>query len=82
MEKEIWKPIPRYYGYYEASNLGRIRSYYTGYGKIKILKPNKTTYRTSSVQLYVNYIRTVELIHYLVLESFTDPKDYKLFLTY
>lgn len=34
MDNEIWKPVPEYAGYYEVSNLGRIRRIKTG----KILK--------------------------------------------
>ena len=44
--KEIWKDIPGYKGYYQASNLGRIRSlkFWSNrskkhYDRIKILKP-------------------------------------------
>ena len=37
--KEVWKDIPNYEGFYQVSNLGRIKSlsrfHYTGWGKKK-----------------------------------------------
>lgn len=34
---ELWKDIPNYEGFYQASNLGRIRSLYTN----KIMEPHR-----------------------------------------
>ena len=55
MENEIWRDIPGYEGYYQASNLGRVRSldrfiyhknghYQKSVGKILICVPNKIGY--------------------------------------
>jgi len=77
--EEIWKSIPRYSGYYEASSLGRIKS----------------LSRTGSLYEFIlsgflhskGYIRMslgigdgnhyTEFRHILVAEAFTDPADYK-----
>lgn len=51
--KEIWKPIPKYKGWYSVSNFGRIRRDAGGQGAIsnKIIKgcPNKKGYLTLSL---------------------------------
>ena len=39
MEEEIWKPIKDFEGYYEVSNIGRVRSLnYRNTGKEKSIK--------------------------------------------
>ena len=53
MLKEIWKDIKDYEGYYQISNLGRVKSLsrviYNKFGKVsnileeKIMKPNKVS---------------------------------------
>lgn len=80
MENEIWKSIPDYEGYYEASSLGRIRSLpricktslgFRQYGG-RILNP----YCTESARRYLfvglsKYNKTRQLrIHRLVLLAF------------
>lgn len=76
--KEIWKPIPGYEGYYEASSLGRIRSVCrfvnAGYGKrlhkgrILILFPDRDGYLKTSV--CKNNISKSVFVHRLIAETF------------
>ena len=87
MEEEIWKDIPGWEGLYQASSLGRIRSYdrwvwnHQGYMLIKgrILKPNKNTYRKTPY-LYVGLsdsakkIRKSLAVHVLICKTFNGPK--------
>ena len=84
--KEIWKPIPGFEGYYEASNLGRIRSineinvFVRKDGKeirrkhnCKILKPifdGKKFYL--QVSLSKNGVSKRYLIHRLIAKTFID----------
>lgn len=73
---EIWKEIPGFNGWYEASNLGRIRSYRSKcksdkrINKPKIIKGNKHPLGYIRVKLKNNSSRTGYLIHRLVAETF------------
>lgn len=80
MVKEIWKNIPGFEGYYQASNLGRVRSLDRKvrgkYGNIavkkgKILKPNKKRY--GQVCLIVDGVRFYPLVSHLVYSAFYGP---------
>ena len=83
-EKEIWKDIPEYEGYYQASSLGRVRSVdrtitrkdgvivnYKG----KLISPVKNS-RTKRLQL--NLMRNGKLktyyVHYLVAAAFIGKR--------
>lgn len=78
--KEIWKPIPGYEGYYEASSLGRIRSVCrfvnAKYGKrlhkgrILILFPDRDGYLKTSV--CKNNIAKSAFVHRLIAETFLE----------
>lgn len=80
MTEEIWKPIPGYDGWYEASSLGRIRSWKMrgrhGVGKRRpiprIISPRVGTRGTLLVAISTpdNVVLTVN-VHRLVLEAFT-----------
>lgn len=78
---EVWKPINNFIGYYEISNLGRIRSlsrnivtsdnrclYYKG----KILSPTIDSHGYYSIGLYKNNIEHRKKIHKLVAEAFLE----------
>ena len=78
--KEIWKDIPEYEGYYQVSNLGRIRSIKRYVlrcdgrlqfcnGKIIKQRPT-TTCHYLVVDLCKNNIRKHYLVHVLVARSF------------
>ena len=87
MEEEIWKDIPGWEGLYQASSLGRIRSYdkwvwnHQGYMLIKgrILKPSKNTYRKTPYYYVglsdsVKKIRKSLSVHTLICKTFNGPK--------
>lgn len=75
---EIWKTIPRFNGYYEASNLGNIRSLYYNGGlrkkpKNRILRHRKDDY------VDINIFGKKYLVHILVWEAFNGviPDGYE-----
>lgn len=65
--KEIWKDVPGYEGYYQASNLGRIKS------KRKILTPIKGEYL--KVGLSKNGIQKTLYIHRIIAQTFIENKN-------
>lgn len=71
--EEIWKDIKGYEGYYQVSNLGRIRS--CRYDKLLEGYPDKDGY--ISICLCVNYKSKRFQIHRLVAETFI-PNLYNL----
>jgi len=77
--KEIWKSIPRYSGYYEASSLGRIKSLSkTGSPGEFILSGSLSANGYIKVSLGIGDGHLYkEFRHILVAEAFTDPADYK-----
>ena len=80
MENEIWKDIPEYVGYYQVSNLGRVRSldryvkdmnrnriqFISG----KILKPSDSGKGYLKVYLTKNSKKRSFFVHRLVAEAF------------
>lgn len=78
MEKEVWRAIPEYEGYYEASSLGRIRSVPRN-GTRKngtILTPNVKKSGYANVLLSKNDIRKTHRIHRLIAQAFIpNPED-------
>ena len=86
---EIWKPIEGYEGYYEVSNLGRVRSLerfiqrkgthggQTVHGKIKSQETNNKGYLM--VNLMKNNRTRVVTVHRLVATAFVEnpsPKEF------
>ena len=67
-KKEVWKDIPNYEGIYQASNLGRVKSFYGL--KEKILKPSINHRGYYQVALCKNSIRKFYYVHRLVYEAF------------
>lgn len=86
--EEIWKDIKNFEGYYQVSNLGRVRSldriivYNNGRkhihkGKILNLKPKKTGY--IDVYLQKQFDSKNFLLHRLVAEAFIpNPNNYPI----
>ena len=66
--QEIWKEIPGYEGLYQASNLGRIRSF--KYNKVRVLKQGKIKDGYYMVNLYRNNVKKNSLVHRLVWLAF------------
>ncbi len=76
---EVWKDIPGYEGYYQASNLGRIKSMerftkhnYGGLKKVpgKIMKLSMQRNGYIACPISVNGIEKRELVHRLVISAF------------
>lgn len=83
--EEIWKDIPGYEGYYQVSNLGRVKglprgvSNHTGviHLKERYLKGHPITKGYIQVQLASRPKRVLKLIHVLVAQAFiSNPNKY------
>lgn len=77
MEKETWKDLKEYEGFYQISNLGNIKGLisYNGskkeyYKKEKILKPEITSKGYYRVILCKNTVKKIAQVHRLVAETF------------
>lgn len=84
-EKEIWKDVVGYEGYYMVSNLGRVKSLERtvwnsrGYRTVKerILKPGKNSYDYLQVHLHQDGKDKWYTVHKLVATAFCEnPKGY------
>ena len=85
---EIWKDIEGYEGFYQVSNLGRIKSFvgYNGHeyvNRVRILNPYKQkagkTYNRSVVKLRKNGLPKDFKVHQLVANAFLpNPKGLKV----
>lgn len=86
--EEIWKDVYGYEGYYQVSNMGRVRSldryiYHNGarneskmiFIKGKELKPHDAGRKHLTVCLMKNGIGNIYYIHRLVMETFTENID-------
>lgn len=83
---EEWRTIPGYEGYYEVSNMGRVRSLdrikRSGYGstskiKGKVLKPGRTLRGYTQVNLYKDGNSEMLLLHRIVAKVFIPNNDSK-----
>ena len=81
MNKEIWKPVKGYEGFYEVSNLGKVKSLKRIVEKSngskrtvneRILKPSIDDQGYLIVTLYHKAIKKTKKIHQLVAESFLN----------
>jgi hypothetical protein len=86
-EEEIWKDIVKYEGYYQASNLGRIKSVkrYVHRGFMNDLKTVPEKIRQASldkhgyltIRLHINGTRKNYFIHRLIAETFLENIEKK-----
>jgi len=71
---EIWKDIPKYEGYYQVSNLGRVKSFKKN--KITILKNRDNKRGYYQVDLYLNGTKKSRNVHQLVAITFLNHKPH------
>lgn len=71
--KEIWKDIPGWEGYYQASNMGRVKSTNTKWRKPIILKPSIDLKGYYTVGLWKNNKRIRIKVAKLILLTFVGP---------
>ena len=79
---EVWKDIPNYEGYYQASNLGRIKSLLfqnnlnnKKYKREKVLKPKVTKDKCSRVDLWKDGEHKTYLTYRLVALTFLGKPE-------
>lgn len=70
---ERWLPVVGFEGFYEVSDLGNVRSLYTG----NLLTPGPHPGGYLLAHLYVNGHHTARTIHSLVLTAFVGPRPPK-----
>lgn len=63
---EIWKPVKGFEGYYEVSDLGRVKNSKTQ----RILKTTYSCAEYPMVKMYKNGLKRTKAVHVLVGESF------------
>jgi hypothetical protein len=74
-DEEIWKDISGYEGYYQVSNLGRVKSLnYNHTKKEKLLHSTENRDMYLRVGLYKNGKPKIKRVHQLVAESFLNHK--------
>ena len=76
---EVWKPIPNYEGFYEVSNMGKVRSVYR---YRRILKPMISNAGYERVDLFKNKHRKQFSVHRLVAMTFINNPDQKPFVNH
>lgn len=70
MDKEIWKDVDNYIGYYKVSDRGRVKNTKTG----QILRPGLGGAGYLTVVLYKNKKGTTKNVHELVTDAFIGKK--------
>ena len=78
--EEIWKPIPGYEGFYEASTFGRIRSveriaigrWGRNHRKSHVLSQNDVHDGYKQVKFSIDGIKSQPSVHRLIAETFID----------
>ena len=72
---EIWKPVVGYLGFYEVSNLGRVKSLKDNLGRDRelILKPQKN----QNGYFIIDLKRSTKLLHRIVAEAFIPNPENK-----
>lgn len=68
---ELWKGVPGFEGYYEASNMGRIRSLHGG--RKRVLRHRINRHGRPQISLGVGGVQTTHSVHRLVALAFFGP---------
>jgi hypothetical protein len=77
-QPERWLPVVGWEGLYEISDLGNVRSHYTGTrSRLRgdLLSPGPNAYGYLTVALYRDGGSKSRLVHQLVLEAFVGPRE-------
>lgn len=77
MNKEVWKDIKGYEGYYQISNFGNVRNF-----KLKLMKPHKTYRGYLRIGLTKDMVQTKFSIHRLVAEAFIPNPENKEYVNH
>lgn len=85
--EEIWRDIPQYKGFYQVSNLGRVKSLYGWNGhsymqKEKILKPTTQYMPDGYKREVVNLMHKTHKVHRLVAEVFIPKIEGKNYINH
>lgn len=81
MKKEAWKPIKGYEGYYEVSDLGRIRSLnYNHTREVAIMTPWASPKGYQCIHLCKNGVTRSYRVSRLVAEAFIPNPENKLYV--
>lgn len=78
---ELWKDVPGYEGIYQASNMGRIKTFYNKNGK-EYLKQASKEDGYLHVTLVKNRKHWYALVHRIILLSFSTCPDKKRFVNH
>lgn len=73
---EVWKPVAGFFGSYEVSNLGRVKSLPKAGNKhrVRILREYTVHHDYRRVGLWDGFRVTQRLVHVLVCEAFHGPR--------
>lgn len=92
MEKEEWKDVKGYEGYYQISNFGRVKSlskkvwngsvWWTTKERILRSRTSKDKTGYASVQLCKDSLKNGKNIHRLVAEAFVQTEDFSLYVNH
>lgn len=75
MKEEIWKAVPGYEGYYEASNMGRIRSLKRKATNGKVLRGSVDKDGYLCVHISTNNKAEHKRVHRIIAETFVEGHD-------
>lgn len=76
--EEIWKPIPGYDGWYEASSLGRIRTnHYMNGSEVRVMKYEQNQDHYCRVELRKQGTRKKHMVHQLIALTFIPNPEGK-----
>ena len=79
---EEWRDIKNYEGFYEVSNMGRIRRVKRYHGRTGVIKPQLNGRGYLHVRLSKNNKVEIRLVHRIVGEAFLQPDATRLYINH